>query len=160
MFGSRYINIVGPFTQVIENYCPYRKKRQGYFFYIFGKFFGYQSLTSILGIFMVFVLTAIMSTTGRLILTIGMMISWDLYNYVRKAEHYGKASNPPIKDDSFPVGNQHYDPSLPALSDGNQDYGSNLCHTFRRFVLGGYLRRLSPYKRQDVSFSHYWYSVP
>ena len=54
---------------------------------------------------MVFVLTAIMSTimstTGRLILTIGMMISWDLYKKVRKAEHYGKASNPPIKDDVF-----------------------------------------------------------
>jgi hypothetical protein len=84
------------------------KKHQDYFFYIFVKFFSYQSPTSILGISMVFVLTAIMSTTGRLILT--LMISWDLYKGVWKTEHYGKASNPPIKDDSFPVGNQHYDP--------------------------------------------------
>jgi hypothetical protein len=71
MFGSRYINIVGPFTQVIENYCLYRKKRQVIFFSIFEKLFSYQSPTSILGIFMVFVLIAIMSTTDRLIRTIG-----------------------------------------------------------------------------------------
>jgi hypothetical protein len=143
-----------------------RKKHRGYFFYIFEKFFSHQSPTSNSWNFHGYRADCHHVNYCPAHTYDWLMISGDLYMRVRKAEHYGKVSNPPIKNDSFPVGNQHYDPChqpprcLPASPGWKSVYDFNLCHPFRRFVLVGYPRRLSPYKRQAFSFSHCWYSVP